>query len=50
MRWFIILAMVAGFLFGEAAEAKPIEPARIPALMASLKIPPARISAENRSP
>lgn len=40
MRWLIILIMVSGFLLGEAAEAKPIEPARIPALMASLKIPP----------
>ena len=31
--------MVAGFLFGEAAEAKPIEPAQIPSLVKSLKIP-----------
>jgi len=40
MKWRIIFAMLAGFLFGEAAEAKTIEPARIPALMASLEIPP----------
>ena len=40
MRWFIIFVMIAGFLFGEVAEAKTIEPARIPALMASLEIPP----------
>lgn len=40
MRRLIIVAMVAGFLFGEVAEAKSIEPARIPALTASLKIPP----------
>ena len=32
--------MGAGFLFGEAAEAKAIEPARIPDLVESLKIPP----------
>ena len=39
MRWLIILVMGAGFLLGEAVEAKAIEPAQIPSLVESLKIP-----------
>jgi membrane-bound lytic murein transglycosylase D len=40
MRRLIIFVMVTGFLSGASGEAKTIEPARIPSLMASLKIPP----------
>ena len=40
VKWLILCIMGAGFLFGEVADAKTIEPARIPDLVASLKIPP----------
>ena len=39
MRWLVIVVLGAGFLFGEAVEANAIEPARIPSLIESLKIP-----------
>ncbi|MCP4575031.1 MAG: lytic transglycosylase, partial [Deltaproteobacteria bacterium] len=38
-KWLILCIVGAGFLFGECAEAKPIESARIPDLVESLKIP-----------
>ena len=39
MRWLAILLMSAGILLGEASAAKAIEPAHIPSLVESLKLP-----------
>ncbi len=39
MRWLAILLMGAGILLGEASAAKAIEPAHIPSLVESLKLP-----------
>jgi membrane-bound lytic murein transglycosylase D len=39
-KWLVLCIMGVVLLFGEAADAKTIEPARIPDLVESLKIPP----------
>ena len=39
-KWLILCVVGVGFLFGECVDAKTIEPARIPDLVESLKIPP----------
>ena len=39
MRWLAVFIMGVGFLLGDFSEAKAIEPARIPSLIESLKIP-----------
>ena len=40
VKWLILCVVGVGVLLGEVAEAKAIEPARIPDLVTSLKIPP----------